>query len=73
MVVDEGSDAMEVVGVERNGTAFIFGWDQWAILDAEAKPPKLGARGFAPPFEEDGIFWAIDCDGYLEKNHDVVV
>ena len=48
-VVDEGSDAMEVVGVERNGTAFIFGWDQWVILDAESKPPDLGARGFTSP------------------------
>ena len=43
------------------------------ILGAEGKLLKLGAGGFMPPFEEESVVWAIDCDGCFVKHHAAVV
>ena len=49
------SDDWEVVVIKRNRAWFRICLDLWVILGEEGKPPKIGARGFAPHFEENSV------------------
>ena len=49
------SDDWEVVVIKRNRSWFCICLDLWVILGEEGKPSKLGARGFAPHFEENSV------------------
>ena len=72
-VAYKGFDAWEVMGIERDRAWFCIYLDCWVILGAEGKLLKLGAGGFMPPFEEESVVWAIDCDGCFVKHHAAVV
>ena len=61
------------MGIDFNKAWFEIYLDQWVILGVEEKPTKLGIRGLAPPFDEDGSVWDIEYDGCFVNHHTAVV
>ena len=64
----KGSNAWEVLVIERDRDWIFICLDQWMILGAERRPPKLGDGGFTTTFEDGSVVWAIDCYGCFVKH-----
>ena len=61
-VVDEGSNAWKVMGIQGGGSGAPLRRDRWMHLGKERKTPEFGASEFAPVVKDDHVFLGEHSD-----------